>query len=68
VIAFVSQVVVLYLLLSQIQFFGTGYGLANWLAPIVLVIVLLGLGGAFYLKAKDPAKYEKIGRLIYQGV
>jgi amino acid transporter len=68
VIAFVSQVVVLYLLLSQIQFFGTGYGLANWLAPIVLVIFLLGLGGAFYLKAKDPAKYEKIGRLIYEGV
>jgi hypothetical protein len=38
------------------------------LAPIVLVIFLLGLGGAFYLKAKDPAKYEKIGRLIYEGV
>jgi hypothetical protein len=26
------------------------------------------LGGAFYLKAKDPAKYEKIGHLIYEGV
>jgi hypothetical protein len=29
VIAFVSQAVVLYLLLSQIQFFGAEYGLAN---------------------------------------
>jgi siroheme synthase (precorrin-2 oxidase/ferrochelatase) len=66
-IAFVSQAFVLYLLLSQIQFFGAEYGLAKWLAPIVLVIFLLGLGGAFYLKAKDPAKYEKIGHLIYEG-
>ena len=64
VIAFVSQVVVLYLLLSQIQFFGTGYGLANWLAPIVLVIFLLGLGGAGMLdEPVEPRGYRLLARV-----
>jgi hypothetical protein len=32
-----------------------------------LATVLLGLGYAFYLRSADPAKFEQIGRLIYQG-
>jgi hypothetical protein len=28
---------------------------------------VIGLVGAFYLKTADPAKYDKIGRLIFEG-
>ena len=30
-------------------------------------MLVLGIAGAFYLKASNPARYEKIGRMIYEG-
>jgi amino acid transporter len=66
--AFAAQAYVLYLLLSNITFLGGGFGLANWLAPIALVVILIGLAGALYLKTRDPSKYDQIGRLVYEGV
>jgi hypothetical protein len=31
-------------------------------------VLVVGVLGAFYIKASDPEKYDKIGRLIYEGV
>lgn len=67
-LAFVAQLIVLYLLLSNIDFLGGGFSFADWLAPIDVVVLLIGLCGALYLKARDPQKYNQIGRLIYQGM
>jgi amino acid transporter len=67
-ISFVAQGVVLYLLFNNLDFLGSGYGYANWLGPIDLGIFLIGLAGAFYLKRKDRARYEAVGRLINEGI
>jgi amino acid transporter len=67
-LAFISQGYVVYLLFSNIQFLGSGYGYANWLGPIDLFVVLAGVAGAFYLKYRRPAKYERAGRLINEGL
>jgi amino acid transporter len=67
-IGFVAQLYVIYLCLSNMAFLGGGYRFADWIPWIDLVVVLLGIGGAFYLKSSDPKKYEEIGRLIYEGV
>jgi amino acid transporter len=67
-ISFIAQVVVIYLLFKNLLFLGGGYHYAVWLGPIDLVVVLLGLGGAFYLKARKPAKYESAGRLVNEGL
>jgi hypothetical protein len=50
------------------SFLGGGIPFANWLAPIDLLVLALGFAGALYIKSKDPARYEQIGRLIYEGV
>jgi amino acid transporter len=67
-ISFVSQVFVVYLLFKNILFLGSGYHYAVWLGPIDLLVVLLGVGGAFYLKARNREKYESAGRLINEGL
>ncbi len=36
--------------------------------PLDLLVVLLGVGGAFHLKARNRAKYESAGRLINEGL
>ena len=69
VIAFVSQAYVVYLLFTQHQLpRRSGYSYANWLGPIDLVVVLVGVGVAFYLKSRKPGKYESAGRLINEGL
>jgi len=40
----------------------------KWLGPIDLAVVLIGVGGAFYLKQRNRAKYEQAGRLINEGL
>jgi amino acid transporter len=68
ILALVSQAFVVYLLFANISFLGSGYGYAKWLGPADLVIVLLGVGAAFYFKKRKPAKYEQAGRLINEGL
>jgi amino acid transporter len=67
----VSAFVLLYvtkLLFDNIQFLGSGYSYANWFGWLDLAIFLVGLAVAFYLKYRDPSRYEQIGRLIYEGL
>lgn len=66
-IALVAQAFVIYLLLTNISFLGSGINFANWIPEIALAVFLIGLGGAMYFKRTDPAKYEMIGRLVYRG-
>jgi len=67
-ISFFSQAYVVYLLFTNVTFLGNGYGYANWLGPIDAVIVLAGVGTAFYFKKYRPAKFEQAGRLINEGL
>src|SRR5579859_4141150 len=68
-ISFFSQAAVVYLLFTNIGFLGaSSYSYAYWLGPIDLVVVLLGVGAAFYFKRSKPAKYEQAGRLINEGL
>jgi amino acid transporter len=67
-LAFISQAFVVYLLFTNISFLGGGYNYANWLGPIDAVVVLVGVGVAFYFKRYKPAKYETAGRLINEGL
>ncbi len=67
-LSFISQAYVVYLLFSNIDFLGAGYSYANWLGPIDGVVVLLGVGAAFYFKRYRPEKFEQAGRLINEGL
>lgn len=67
-LAFISQAYVVYLLFTNISFLGGGYNYANWLGPIDAVVVLVGVGVAFYFKNRQPAKFEQAGRLINEGL
>jgi hypothetical protein len=57
-----------YLLFKNLDFLGSGYGYAKILGPIDAVVFALGVAGAFYLKARNPTKYDAVGRLVNQGV
>jgi hypothetical protein len=67
-VAVITQVIVLYLAISNLKFLGSGYGYAKWLVVGDVVIFAAGLGYAFWLKANRRAKYETIGRMINQGI
>ena len=67
-ISFFSQAYVVYLLFTNISFLGGGYNYATWLGPIDAVVVIAGVGAAFYFKRYKPAKYEEAGRLINEGL
>jgi amino acid transporter len=67
-LAVISQLIVLYLAISNLKFLGSGYSYAKWLCWGDLAIFLGGLGYAFYIKSNDRAKYETIGRMINQGI
>jgi amino acid transporter len=67
-LSFISQAFVVFLLFDNISFLGSGYGYANWLGPIDLLVVAVGVAAAFYLKYRDSAKYEVAGRLINEGL
>lgn len=68
IISFVGQAIVVYLLFKNIEFLGSGFDYAKWLGPIDAAVFLIGLAAAFYLKANDPEKFDKVGRLVNQGV
>jgi amino acid transporter len=67
-LATVTQAIVLYLAIKNLKFLGSGYSYAKWLCWGDLLIFLVGLGYAFYLKSRKRAKYETIGRMINQGL
>src|SRR5205809_7860963 len=67
-ISFVAQAIVLYLLFKNLDFLGSGYHYANYLGPIDAFVFVAGLAGAFYLKRRDPTRYDSVGRLINQGI
>ncbi len=67
-LSLISQAFVVYLLFKNISFLGSGYGYAKWLGPIDLVVVVAGVGAAFYFKRRRPAKFEQAGRLINEGL
>ncbi|MGH9067098.1 MAG: APC family permease [Acidimicrobiales bacterium] len=67
-LALISQAAVVWLLFDNISFLGGGFGYAKLLGPIDLVVVLLGIGAAFYFKKRKPQKYEQAGRLINEGL
>ena len=62
------QLVVVVVLFKNILFLGSGYHYAVWLGPIDLLVVLVGVGFAFYLKSRNREKYESAGRLINEGL
>ncbi len=67
-IAFVAQAYVIYLCIANMDFLGGGLRFADWIIWIDLAVLVVGILGAVYFKAKDPEKYDKIGRLIYEGL
>jgi amino acid transporter len=67
-LAFISQAYVVYLLFTNIDFLGGGYSYANILGPIDAVVVVVGVGVAFYFKNRMPTKFEQAGRLINEGL
>lgn len=68
VISTIGQIVILYLAIKNLAFLGSGYSYTKWLCWGDLLIFLVGLGYAFWVKAHDRAKYESIGRMINQGL
>ena len=67
VVAFLAQIYIIYLLWNNLDFLGGGLAFANWIPWLDLAVILIGIAGALYLKTSDPAKYERIGRLINTG-
>ncbi|HEX3964077.1 MAG TPA: APC family permease [Trebonia sp.] len=68
VIAFITQGYVVYLLFENISFLGGGHGYAKLFGPIDAAVVLIGIGLAFYYKKFRPETFEKVGRLINEGL
>jgi amino acid transporter len=69
VLAFVSQGYVVYLLFENLNFLGAGtYGYAKLFGPIDAAVVLLGIGLAFFYKKYKPETFDKVGRLINEGL
>jgi amino acid transporter len=68
VLALVTQAYVVYLLFTNIDFLGAGYGYAKLFGPIDAAVVLTGIGLAFYYKKFKPQTFEKVGRLINEGL
>ena len=68
ILAFVAQVYVLWLCASHMDFLGGGFTFAGYIPWIDGGVFVLGLIGAFVIKATNPTKFDQIGRLIYQGV
>src|SRR5260221_360373 len=67
-IAFITQAFVVFLLFDNIKFLGSGYSYANWLGPIDALVVVGGIGYAFYLRRRNRGKYESAVRLINEGL
>jgi amino acid transporter len=68
IISVVGQISVLGVAIWKIDFLGAGYTYA-WYLVVIDVLVFVGAYlGALYLKQRDRAKYETIGRMVNEGV
>ena len=67
-IAFFAQLAIVGVMIWRMDFLGGGFSFADYIVWINLAILVIGVVGALYLKSSNPAKYDQIGRLIYQGV
>jgi amino acid transporter len=68
VLAMLTQGYVVYLLFKNIDFLGAGYGYAKLFGPIDAAVVVLGIALAFYYKKFKPETFEKVGRLVNDGL
>ncbi|MDR4306053.1 APC family permease [Chelatococcus sambhunathii] len=68
VVAFLAQVAVIAMLVANLDFLSAGYAFAKWIPGLVLAILAIGVVGAVALKRTNRAKYDSIGRMIYEGV
>lgn len=66
-ISFVSQILIVVVMIWKMDFLGGGLGFADEIVWINLAVLVLGIVGALYLKTADPKKFDQIGRLIFQG-
>lgn len=67
-VSFVAQIYIIYLLFSNMAFLGGGLSFANWILWINLAVIIIGLLGALWLKSAKPDVYDKLGRLLYEGL
>ncbi|RUO98252.1 hypothetical protein [Hyphomicrobium sp.] len=67
-LAFLTQAFALCLCATNMELLGKDFALAEWIIPPNVAIFTVGLAGAFFIKATNPTKFEKTGRLIYRGV
>lgn len=68
IFAFVSQLVVIYLLFSNMEFLSGGLAFAKYILWIDVGVVAIGFAGAFYLKKAKPQIYDQLGHMIYEGL
>jgi amino acid transporter len=68
IISFVGQAIVLFLLIQNFGFIAGAFRLANFLVPLDLVIFVVGIALAFYIKSRQPEKYKTLGRLIHENL
>jgi hypothetical protein len=67
-IAFIAQIIVLYMLFTHMDFLGGGLEFANWILRINLLVLVIGYVGALYLKRAKPQVYDQLGRMMYEGL
>ena len=67
-VSFLAQIYIIYLLFSNMAFLGGGLSFANYILWINLAIIIVGLLGALWLKSAKPDVYDKLGRLLYEGL
>src|SRR5579864_815900 len=68
IISFVGQAIVLFLLIQNFGFIAGAFRLANFLVPLDVAIFAVGIALAFYIKARQPEKYQTLGRLIHENL
>jgi amino acid transporter len=68
IIAVAGQVFAIYLLFKNISVLAGTIGYVDLIWPIAVVVVLLSLGYARWLKSHNRARYDLIGRMIDEGV
>ncbi len=67
-IALIGQIVVIYLLISNLEFISGGTVLFVKLIPwIVLGVFIIGVLFATWLKKAAPERYERLGRITVEG-
>jgi amino acid transporter len=67
VISFIAQVILVYLLVSNLATFAGSSSFANAIPYIGVVVILAGLAWGFILKSVNPEGYRNIGHMVHEG-